>query len=306
MAQQYQERHQDYVIDQTIDKRLASVGAGVVVDNIQLQLDPDAPFLLRQRGYRVKYDNLDSKTQVGLQDVALRFAGPDINYFSADYIPQNLVMPYGGQGGSMSPVFPQVFYPASGYLTVSLVNSGTHTLTNLSLYFRGVKLFRPGAIPSYTYPPKSSLLDYKYPISPDAPYGVTNLLTNESRLLVPFTVKPDTDFVLRALQMGPSYAPFGLEVFITLRDQDQKAYSNLPVHFEMWGPSIGNFQSGAGGSTTAVGTGNSNPGINYPEIYIPKSHQIFYDIVRADNSFAGAATIPNFPITLIGSKVYAQ
>lgn len=304
---QYQERHQDYVIDSSIDARLASIAAGASVDNIQLQLDPDAPFLLRSRAYRVKYDTLASRTQVGIQNLGMRLAGADRNYFSTDYIPMNLVGPYGGQGGCPIPQFPQVAYPASGLLTVDIINYGATTLTELELYFRGVKLFSPGSIPSYTYPPKCALESYSYPISPVSPYGVTNLLATDSRILQPFTVKPDSDFVVRAIQAGPSYSPFGLEVYITLRDQDQKPYSNLPVHFEILaGPSIANFQSGSGGTTTAVGTGNALPGLLYPEIYVPASHQLFYDIERNDGSFAGAQTIPNFPITLIGARVYER
>jgi len=33
---------------------------------------------------------------------------------------------------------------------------------------------------------------------------------------------------------------------------------------------------------------------------------LFYDIQRSDSGFAGTATIPSFPINLIGSKVYGQ
>ncbi|OYV23690.1 MAG: hypothetical protein B7W97_02440 [Mycobacterium sp. 20-66-4] len=258
---------------------------------------------------RVQFEsrNASLRTQAGLQNIALKFAGPDLQYFSKDYVPQNLQMAYGGQSAAFHPVFPQVFYPAASLLTVGIQNLGATALTEVVLYFRGVKLFYPGSVQAYTYPSQFSILDYRYPISPDAPYGVQNLLTTDSRRLQPFTVKPDADFVLRALQAGPSYSPFALEVFITLRDQDQKPYSNRPVHFEvLCGPSGGTYQSGVSGTIGAVGTGNSAPGILYPEIYVPKSHQLFYDITRNDAGFGGAATIPNFPITLIGAKVFTR
>jgi hypothetical protein len=220
-------------------------------------------------------------------------------------------MAYGGQSAAWKPVYPQIFYPAASTMTIDVLNAGAATLTNLTLYFRGVKLFLWGINPSYTYPPKCAMLDFKYPIAAPStvnPYGsVQNLGVTDQRLLQTWQNQPDSGFVVRALQAGPSYAPFGLEVFITLRDENRKAFSNAPVHFELLcGPSGGNYQTGAAGSIGAIGTGNSAPGILYPEIYVPPMHLLYYDIERDDGSFGGTATIPNFPITLIGSKVYQR
>ena len=311
MKPQFQERHQDYVIDYTIDPRLASVAPGQLITNIELRTDPDAPFLLRGRAYRVKYDNLDSRTQVGLQNLSLRYSGPTADFRSAVPIPQGLQMPYGGQSGAWKPVYPQVFYPAASTLLVDVLNTGTSTWTNLVLYFRGVKLYPWGTNPSYTYPEKCSLLPYVYPIETPTStnlYGtIQNLAATADIRLNTWQNQPDTGFVLRAIQAGPSYAPFGLEVFLTLRDENRKAFSNLPVHFEvLCGPSGGNYQTGSGGSIGAIGTGNSMPGILYPEIYVLPKHLLYYDITRDDSAFAGAATIPNFPVDLIGAKVYQR
>lgn len=324
MKPQFQERHQDYVVGPppagqppglNQDGRLASVAAGALVEGIELTMEPDAPFLLRGRAYRVSYDNLDSRTQVGLQNLSLRYSGPDQDFRSNLLVPQGLLMPYGGQSGAWKPVYPQILYPARSTMFIDVLNTGSTALTNLTLYFRGVKLFPWGTNPGYTYPErpaKSALLPYVYPIGnpndPANPQGsVQNLLAADSRQLLTWQNQPDSAFVLRALQAGPSYAPFGLEVFITLRDENRKAYSNAPVHFEVLaGPSIGNYQTGAGGSMTAIGTGNSAPSIVYPEIYVPPAHLLYYDIQRIDSGYAGAATIPNFPINLIGARVYQR
>ena len=320
MKPQFQERHQDYVIGPppsgqapglNQDSRLASVAPGQLIEAIELTMDPDAPFLLRGRAYRVSYDNLDSRTQVGLQNLSLRFSGPNADFRSTAVIPQGLQMAYGGQSAAWKPVYPQIYYPARSVMLVDVLNTGASTLTNLRLYFRGVKLFPWGINPSYTYPAKCALLPYIYPIAPPTipnQFGtVQNLLTLEERLLQVWQNQVDTDFVLRALQAGPSYSPFALEVFITLRDENRKAFSNAPVHFEiLCGPSGGNYQTGAGGSIGAIGTGNSAPGVLYPEIYVPKGHLLYYDITRHDSNYNGAATIPNFPINLIGAKVYQR
>lgn len=311
---QFQQRMQIYKVDSTINPLLASVAPGQVIPGIEFQMDPDAPFLLRGRCYRVAYDSLASRTQVGVQSLAMRFSGPDQDYRSAALVPQNLVMPYGGQSAAWKPVYPQIFYPARSTMTIDVANlSTTQTLTKLTLYFMGVKLFPMGSNPpTQTYPKRMRATQYGYgmnymnppnPANPTA--SVQNLLTSETRNLLTFQVKNDADFVARTIQAGPSYAPFGLEVLITLRDENRKAYSNLPVHFEVLaGPSGGNYQTGAAGSIPAIGTGNSMPGILFPEFYIPKNHLMYFDIKRDDVGYAGAQTIPNFPITLLGSRVY--
>jgi hypothetical protein len=311
---QFQQRHQDYVIGPNQDKRLASVAPGQLITGIEFQLDPDAPFLLRGRAYRVAYDTLASRTQVGLQNLAWRWTGPDQDFRSAQLIPQNLQMAYGGQSAAFKPVYPQIFFPARSTVTMEVQNlSATDTLTNLTLYLRGVKLFPFGMNPAYTYPPKVRMTQYGYGInymSPPDPNNLTaaiqNLLTADSRLLQTFQVKNTGDFVIRSLQAGPSYAPFALEVGLILRDENRKAYSNDFVHFEVLaGPSGGNYATGSAGSVPAIGTGNSAPGILFPEIYVPANHVLYYDIQRADSGYVGAATIPNFPVTLLGSRVYA-
>ena len=308
---QFQQRHQDYVIGPNQDLRLASVAAGQAVTNIQFQFDPDAPFLLRGRAYRVQYDTLASRTQVGIQNVTMKMSGPDQDFRSTVEVPQNLVMAYGGQSAAFKPVYPQIMYPARSTVTINVKNTGTSTLTNLTLYLRGVKLFPWGSNPAYTYPKRCRLLNYVYPLnyvnlSTANPTGaIQNLATSDTRLVQPFTIKPDSGFAIRALQAGPSYAPFALETFLILRDENQKAYSNDWVHFEVFcGPSGGNYQTGSAGSLGAVGTGNSQPGTLFPEIYLPPQHMLYFDIQRNDSGFAGAATIPNFPVNLLGSRVY--
>ena len=311
---QFQQRFQIYQVDSSIDSRLASIAPGASVPGIEFQMEPDAPFLLRGRCYRVAYDSLDSHTQVGIQSLAMRFSGPDQDFRSAQLIPQNLVMAYGGQSAAWKPVYPQIVYPPRSTMTIDLQNlSTTETLTGLQLYFLGVKLFPMGANPPHqTYPKRMKATPYGYGInylSPQDPTNPTasivNLLTADDRRLQTFQAKNDADFVIRSLQAGPSYAPLGLEVYITLRDENQKSYSNLPIHFEVLaGPSTGNYETGSAGSLGAVGTGCPLPGIIFPELYIPRNHKMYYDILRLDSGYAGADTIPNFPINLLGSRVY--
>lgn len=308
---QFQQRHQDYVVGPNQDGRLAAVAAGQLITSIEFQMDPDAPFLLRGRAMRVQYDSLASHTQAGLSNVSMRFSGPDQD-FRGPRVLQSLVMPFGGQSGAWRPVYPQMFYPPRSTMTLEVLNTSAVQLTNLTFYFRGVKLYPWGINPAYTYPKRCRMTQYAYGINHLIPQpvgnptaAIQNLLTTDTRLLQTFQCKPDADFVCRTIQAGASYAPFGLEVFLIIRDENRKAYSNDWMHFEVLaGPSIGNYQTGTNGSLTAIGTGNSLAGTFFPEIYCPRSHVLYYDVMRNDASFAGAATIPNFPVALIGSRVY--
>lgn len=308
---EFQQRHQDYVVGPNQDARLAAVAPGQLVTGIEFQTDPDAPFLCRGRAMRVQYDSLASHTQAGLSGVAMRFSGPDQDFRSPRVL-QSLVMPFGGQSGAWRPVYPQIFYPPRSTMTLEVLNTSAVQLTNLTFYFRGVKLYPWGINPAYTYPKRCRMTQYAYginhllPPDPNNPTAaIQNLLVSDTRLIQTFQVKPDADFVCRTLQAGPSYAPFGLEVFLILRDENRKAYSNDWMHFEVLaGPSVGNYQAGASGTLSAIGTGNSLPGAIFPEIYVPKSHLLYYDVMRSDAAYAGTATIPNFPVTLIGSRVY--
>jgi hypothetical protein len=307
---QWQQRHQDVVIGPNQDPRLASVAAGQTIVGIQYQMENDAPFLLRGRAYRVSYDTLSSRTQAGLNGLNLRYTGPNRDYRSQGYIPQNLLGPYGGQSGAWRPVYPNIFYPAGSTLQIDLVNTATVALTNLTMYWRGVKLFPWNMNPAYTYPAKFRTIPFVYPIAPVTQQNLTgsiqNLLTAESRLLQQFQCGNDADFVFRYAQGGPSYSPFGLEVFFILRDENQKAFSNDYVHYEvLFGPSGGNYPCG-GTTIAAVGAGNALPSCMFPELYVPMNHLLYYDVMRADSGYAGAATIPNFPVNLVGSKVYPQ
>ena len=309
MKPQYQERHQDYVLGPNQDSRLAAVAAGAVITGVTLQLDHDAPFVLRARAYRVQYDSLTSRTQQNLNFVNVRYAGPLRDFRQQGFIPQNLVMPYGGQGGAWKALSHQIVYPSGGVIQLDLVNTSADVLTNLTFYFRGVKLYPLGINPSYTYPQKCRMLPFVYPIMPITatnPYGaVQNLGTNETRVIQIFQCQNDADFVFRYGQAGSQYAPFPLEVGIILRDENQKPFSNDYVHYEtLFGPCLGNFNTG-GVTIPAIGTGNALPSCMFPEIYVPRNHVLYYDIQRADSGFAGAATIPSFPINLVGSKVYS-
>ena len=143
------------------DGRLKTVRAGQTITGLTLVTDPEAPFLLRSRALYVTYDA--EGLQTGLSSLRLRWAGPDRDYRSEDFIRANLPGPYFGQVGNPIPVSKEVFYPRQSSITVDVQNTGASDVKNLFLYFRGVKLFSPGAVKAYTYPPRFAALNYVYP-----------------------------------------------------------------------------------------------------------------------------------------------
>jgi hypothetical protein len=304
------QRHQDYVLGPNQDGRLASVTAGQSFSTV-LELDPDAPFLMRSRAMRVRY-SADGRTQTGLNHLLMRWSGPNRDFRSQHVVRQSLYGPYFGQIGNPIPVYPQVFYPRQSSINIELVNDGASTLTNLTFYFRGVKLFNPGSVKAYTYPQDMGLLPFVYPQAKRDNAGVLTPIINDFPVnggptRYTFRVKPDADFVFRGGQSGDNFDTHPAnEIFIRLRDEDEKPYSNDFVHMDMiWGNSaFGDvFPAGSSSAVAPVGGGPNSPGLLYPEIYIPKNHILYFDVLRND-TYVGAATTVDYPLSFIGQKVF--
>ncbi len=295
-------RHFDYVLGPTQDSRLASVAAGQSIEGLVLGLETDAPFILRSRALRVALDS-DELSYVGLNHVLARWYGPDRNYTSQNLVRQSLLSPYFGQLGNPIPVLRQFYYPPGSEIRVDITNDGTMALTNLTFYFRGIKLYRPGAVKAYTYPSRFGVLPFTYPqIVPSL--AVT---TGAPGVFRTFQCKTDADFVLQALQGGLPFNDTAVsEVFVTLRDEDEKPYSNAPVHIDVLAGNAGTerlFPFNGNQTAAPVAAGPNSPGLVFPEIYIPKNHVFYYNVQRADASFGGAVAV-DFPIQFIGQKVF--
>jgi hypothetical protein len=318
MNPRFQERHQDYVL------QIASLAPGQIVTAVPLVLDLDAPFVLRSRAFRVQpqqsiYEGI-CNLQAGLQFLKSSFTGPDENYVSQQRVPATLHSYCFGQQGSPTPVFPQRIYPAGGIIYVDVENAGLGTLTNVRLYFRGVKLYVWGSRQAVTYAAQHGpIRPFCYPvIASQLP------VTTTAPVVVPFIVNPDADFVLRGGSCGTDNNQQGnhadyFEVEITLRDSDGKPYSNLPVHASvLFGrPSQGTlgqpaFGFGVAGESYPCGVltngmlaefcGPSNPGLLYPEIYLQRSQFMYLDFTRDDAVYSNTAPL-DFPVLLTGVKV---
>lgn len=309
IATSEQERHHDYVFS------APDLAAGQIAAGIPFQVEADCDFELRSMAARVPYSSTAGPTfgtQAGLQFVSMRW-GPNQDYKQSSLVPLNLLLgPYFGQLGNPRPVFPPVRVPKSGFLTIDLQNNGPNAVTGLQIFFRGVKVGPKGSFAPYTYPAK---MGRRLPFWYGTPSGVLQPgVTPALQLLtlavtaalqnIPFAPENDSDFVFRFGQAGPIAGTW--EVFITLRGEDLRPYSNAPVHADVlfgrsyFVPPV--FPCGPG-FVVPVGPGASQPGLLVPEIYIPRNHRMYFDIQRNDAAYAGAASV-NYPLTFGGMKVF--
>ena len=295
---------------------LSSIAPGPQILGLPVTLDKDAPFVMRRRALRVKFDSTLSGTShvyTGINQLLVRFTGHDDHYLQQSPVPQNLDGAFFGVMGAWKPMFPGVAFPAGGHFKIDIVNNGPLTLTNLSLYFRGVKLFPWGVRPDYRYPSVMSSIPYFYPINAVTSSNflgvIQNLGITEARLHQVFQVQDDADFVVRAMATGPVLTQSTYEVFLILRDFDSKPYSTGWVHADVYGGNGVNstfWQFPSGQGVASVGTGPSLPNVFFPEIYVPRNQILFYDILRLDQAFTATmvANVQDYPITMIGAKSF--
>ena len=297
---------------------LLAVAANAQISKLALKTDPDAPFLLRSIAARVQYDTTSTgHRQTGLNQLQFRFSGPTENYLQQVPVPLTLWTPWGGQLGNPKPMNRQLLYPANSSIFVDLINNGSTTLNNLTFYFRGVKLFPWGVRRFYPYPKRMSTIPFTYmrgvspPIGPTTLYNIPTTTGSGFGVRQQFQVTSDGDFVLRAIQAGPTSNNLSWEVFFRFRDSDEYPYSNDFVHADVYagnatGPA--SYPTASGGTTvfqSAVAIGPSVPGLFFPELYIPNQQYLIYEVYRADSG-QGTAASQDVPIAFMGAKVFQQ
>jgi hypothetical protein len=123
-----------------------------------------------------------------------------------------------------------------------------------------------------------------------------------------FRCKPDADFVFRGGQAGdPFDTTPANEIFIQLRDEDEKPYSNDFVHMDvMFGNSAFPATYPLNATNVApIAAGPNSPGLLFPEINVPKNHILYYDVMR-DDAYVGGAAAVDYPLSFIGQKVFEK
>jgi len=283
------ERHQDYQLS------IPSLPAGGL-ESVPLLLDSDAPFALR----RIKTRNLGAN---GFPTCGFRFRTPRDQYQSPDY---RTDWRSDGQGGLFLgrgvAIYPQLVYPANSSILVDIQNQTGSAISNVRVLFRGSKLFPDGSYPVKTYPPKCSPFPFQYPlVVPNIPVSgnstVVPGLTCSATLNQILNINSDADFVYRygvadpfamAVDGGVNPPPQSYtEVYVQLRDEARKPYSNEPIH-------INDFFGQQNPSQFNVDDPPVHffPGLITPEIYLLKEEALYLDIYRDDSAFLGEGQFP--------------
>ena len=282
MTGPYQERFQVYVMGPNQDARLALVPAGQVIENIQVKIDLDAPFVLRRRAL--------GPVTADLPFLKTKWAGPDSDYRS-DYILESLRQPYFGQNGTPKPVSPGITYPPNGTITLDLQNTSVDPIANLTFYWIGVNLYPWGALPAPTYPSEFRGETFSQAFIQQA------MGAPEIRLRQFFTAKSDGDIVIRGGQAGqvgivgnPGILGPSTAISVVMKDYNGMPYMNdwvdINILFGMAGVNFGN--------------GPGHLGIIYPEIYLPAQRQLILDVQQSAAGLAGCDLWINFT----GAKVF--
>lgn len=283
------ERHQDYLLT------VATVPVGGIAQ-VPLQLDTDAPFALRL----VRSRNIEngSNTYNGW-----RFTNPKTAYQSSglrtDWI---LATTSGGaaQPSRGSIVYEEMVYPPGATIQVDIGNNTGEPITNAQLLFRGSKLFKDGSLWVPSYPERMAILPAIYqvvvPAVPVSGQILNNLLS----------IKHDADMVIRCgvcdaftLTSGAPEQDFEFQnVYVQLRDEQYKAYSNAPIHVnDLFGQGL----PATGQDDDVLFT----PGLFTPEIYVPRRHNLYFDVIRADESVEGSVPVDLY-FRFIGMKVFQR
>lgn len=280
------ERHQDYQLT------IPTLPVGGLA-NLQLKLDSDAAFaarLVKTRNFPLAAGGIRFKNRMG-------------DYTGSGFMSNLLLQVAEPSRGDVQ--WPQLVYPASASISIDVQNLTGAPLTNVRILFRGSKLYEDGQMPAPVYPEKYEPLAFAYPVVVSGIPLVTAGSFNDRQLLI----ADDGDFALRygfcdsfRLQVTNQVSvPAGAsalynELYVTLRDEARKPYSNEPIHVDdLFG---------------SVNTTNADsplafvwPGLFTPEIYIERNHSLYFDIRRSDTGFVGPAGTCDLHFRFCGMKV---
>jgi hypothetical protein len=302
------QRHHDYQLT------IPVLPAGGLTD-VPLQLDSDAPFCLRL----VKSRNIPAES-------GWMFQNPKKQFQSTTYrtdrtfpgFPGNFSQPTRG-----ALVRPPMVYPVNAQIVCNIANNTGAPITNARLLFRGSKLYAPGAMVFPEYPARLSGLPFSYQV-PVLGVGLAGT-DSASRRDNQVRIRQDADFAFRygvcdpffvSIDGGPTppgYAP-GIgdlgsgatqganftEVYVQLKDEARKPYSNEPIHVDdLLGRGFPHPYNVAGANNDQV---LFLPGLFTPEIIVEQEHSLYFDVFREDAT--------GFPVDLYfrfqGMKVYKR
>lgn len=254
-----------------------SLTPGVAQQGLRIKTDSDAPFRLTAVAVYVIGNSGAAEGAAGNVGVTVRFYRPDgwtsvqQHVLSAQAVNPFDAAALNGAGGQTAsyfslptPVQPNIVYPAGSVISFDYAALPGVAPALVLVVFMGTKLFAPGAVWSGAYPAKFST-------RPFFGYAIQLALANLPILDQPMTIQRDADFVLQtacqtsypASALAPVAAVRGLG--IKMKDWNGKYYMNDYVPVELI---FGGFDY------------SQVPAVVYPEIYVPKTQALYFDLAE--------------------------
>ncbi len=275
-------------------------------EGLSLKIELDAPFRL----FGIVAWNLGVVSTLGVDgQIAVRFAGPDGRQIQRQLTASNLLAPgnqYNLTGLSpnkalAAPIHPGILYPAGSVIDVDVIglNTGIVSPEGVILIFVGTNIYQKSDTWAPEYPAKWTARPYLDNLtlpSVAVPGGLPSLNN-------PFTAQADSDFVWQLGEYTDLAFTGGgcggggsddicqlVDLGIMIRDPIYKAYSNDFVPVGLLFPFLG----------------AQAPGWLYPEIYVPRLSQLYFDFKYLVPGFTPTASPVTITLGLKGMKVYAQ
>lgn len=263
--------------------------AGFQLLGSEQQITTDAPFRMVGLAVFLFAEDGSALGAAGNVNATLRFTRPDGSWVQKHITSAELLNPYDagailGAGGLtppyygyFSPLGTNILFPAGAAIQIDFAVAAGVTYSKALIVFIGTKLFNAGLVWAPSYPPKYNARPY---FGYDLQIDLTTLPLRDVPFPVPAraalsgaALNADADFVWQSGtqtdQPGPGAAvlPVGTRtrgVGVKFKDWSGKYYMNDYVPLEL-----------------IFGFDNSQtPGLLYPEIYIPKNQQLYFDFAN--------------------------
>ena len=247
--------------------------AGSSVLNTEITLDTDAPF--RMTGVAV-YVFSSTGTPLGAASnigMTLQFTMPDFTWVQKRITSAQLLNPFdnqavNGAGSQTAPYYSyfsalkkNIFYPNGASIQLSIAELPNVANALVMVVFTGTKLYGEGGV---WWPVR----DPSKPARPYIGYSVQFDSTKLPLYNIPLFISQDADFCwqfgAQTSNPGNTLSPVGAvrNIGIKIKDWTGKAFMNDYVPVDL-----------------IFGFDNSQtPGLVYPEIYIPKTQLIYFDM----------------------------
>jgi hypothetical protein len=135
-----------YSFDSTNVAALGSpIAAGQLVENIPLQMQNDAEFILRAVKVQGSGSEREGFTSTAVPNLAIQFKNPYSDFLSATFLPLSTCFTGAGEavvGRVFVPLESEIICPRSGFLQVNLYNPTAGSLLPPAFTFYGVKRYQ--------------------------------------------------------------------------------------------------------------------------------------------------------------------